>query len=461
MKKVQARKWRDKGKGLGLEPTDALLGLVPVYSRFRIFQIHTLFLGLILFSLALGFYCKAGKVLALTLSVYGLILFFRTKEQAQGLQFTRSHNKTATELDPIQVHYDISNLSAFSLDSVLIEDSCSISQNPHQIISYNQPLDSFSQAQGTYRKKCDSGMGVRSIGPYKAWVADPIGLHEFDVIDEGSTPVEVYPKLEPITDPHVEGSHESHLFGVYDVPVRGQSVNFIGIRDYAPGDSLRQISWKLSAKHRKLLVKEFEKSVNAEITLVLNMRSNLHMGFGSQSTWEKAKDLTLALMANQTKTGNSVQLISNDFYLPFGHGDSHIHETVLKVFDCFPSLEVLREDPLDGMLEFVPYYSTVFYVTPLFAQSKPYDWKNLLLLREKHVNVQCFLVDSASFVQGQIQGDYKVAEGIAFGEGRKNMQNALETLNMAGIEVYVIRMNDSFSQALAQKVEILPGGAPR
>jgi hypothetical protein len=157
-------------------------------------------------------------------------------------------------------------------------------------------------------------------------------------------------------------------------------------------------------------------------------------------------------MANQSKTGNSVQLLSNELYLPFGHGDAHIHDTVLRVFDCFPKKEFPRQDPLDGMLDLIPPYSTVFYVSPVLNQGQTDEWKNLLLLTEKHVAVQCYFIDSASFIVGQIHGDYKFAEGIASDETRRNLNSAVDLFNRNGADVFVIRMQDSFTHALAKKV---------
>lgn len=452
MTKILLARWRDKRSCLGLEATDQFLDLSILLRHHRFFQVHTLLNLILLFSALLALFNKLGRVLLFSMIAYGVFLFFRTRKIAQSFSLKRTHPKKAIEMDPIQVQFELSNESPFDLDSVLVLDLCSASQKPKQTVGLNQPLEAFSSYIGTYRRKCDGGMGIRMIGPYRAWISDPIGLHEFHVYEESKNQIEVYPRFEPILDPDVKGSHESHFFGIYDVPVRGQSVNFMGIREYSPGDSLRQMSWKLSAKHRKLLVKEFERSVNAEITLALNMRGSLHMGYGSQSTWEKAKDLTLALVANQARNGNSVQLISNDHYLPWGQGDAHIHDTVLKIFDTFPQQVVSRHDPLEGMQQWVPPYSTVFYVTPVFTQTHQNEWNPLLLLKEKNVSVQCYLIDAASFIQDQIQGDYKFAERVAAGEGNRNLKLACEILNRHGVDVYVIRMNDSFTECLKRKV---------
>src|SRR5262249_12683959 len=136
------------------------------------------------------------------------------------------------------------------------------------------------------RRKCDAGMGIKEFGPMIAVVTDPLGLFEFQVVDDDLDRIEIFPKLEPIPEIPMAGSENSFLFGLYDVRTRGGSVNFIGIRDYVAGDSLRHISWRLSAKYSKLLVKEFEKSVNTDVSVVLNMDGREHMGQHSESTWE-------------------------------------------------------------------------------------------------------------------------------------------------------------------------------
>ncbi len=52
--------------------------------------------------------------------------------------------------------------------------------------------------------------------------------------------------------------------------VSGAGQEFFGVREYSPHDEMRFIHWKASAKHRKLMVKEFEANTISHIYIVLD-----------------------------------------------------------------------------------------------------------------------------------------------------------------------------------------------
>lgn len=70
---------------------------------------------------------------------------------------------------------------------------------------------------------------------------------------------------EPLSPPASEGQHEgsSRRLGLVGL--------FAGVRDYRPGDSLRQIHWPLTARRDVLSVKELEPPPSRKLTLVLHL----------------------------------------------------------------------------------------------------------------------------------------------------------------------------------------------
>ncbi len=59
---------------------------------------------------------------------------------------------------------------------------------------------------------------------------------------------------------------------------RGQGLEPRGVREYVPGDSVRYIHWKSSAKAGKLLVKEFETGSQAAIALMAQRTQGTELG---------------------------------------------------------------------------------------------------------------------------------------------------------------------------------------
>jgi len=55
--------------------------------------------------------------------------------------------------------------------------------------------------------------------------------------------------------------------------VSGQGQEIFGIREYRPGDPVRLINWKASAKQRKMVVKEFEAHAITRVNILLDVNS--------------------------------------------------------------------------------------------------------------------------------------------------------------------------------------------
>ena len=55
---------------------------------------------------------------------------------------------------------------------------------------------------------------------------------------------------------------EGFLSGMHRSPYFGQSVEFLQHREYATGDDLRHVDWKVWAKQDRLYVKQYEEDTN-------------------------------------------------------------------------------------------------------------------------------------------------------------------------------------------------------
>src|SRR3972149_5391493 len=58
--------------------------------------------------------------------------------------------------------------------------------------------------------------------------------------------------------------------GGAEVPQHRRGYELFGIREYLPGDPARHIHWRSSARHRRLLVKEFEEPAAPILALVVD-----------------------------------------------------------------------------------------------------------------------------------------------------------------------------------------------
>ena len=103
-------------------------------------------------------------------------------------------------------------------------------------------------------------------------VEDRFGLFRFSVQENASAErrVIVYPELFPVRIDHNNLSNGSEVNGSLSAGNGGGDLSsYSGIREYVPGDPVRQIHWKLSVKTDRLLIRECEKDTAAGLTLWL------------------------------------------------------------------------------------------------------------------------------------------------------------------------------------------------
>lgn len=75
------------------------------------------------------------------------------------------------------------------------------------------------------------------------------------------------------------GVVEGHLAGEHRSPFRGFAIEFAQHREYAPGDDLRHLDWKVLGRTDRYYVKQYEQDTNFVAHLVLDGSGS--MGFGS------------------------------------------------------------------------------------------------------------------------------------------------------------------------------------
>ena len=69
---------------------------------------------------------------------------------------------------------------------------------------------------------------------------------------------------------------EGFLTGLHKSPFHGFSVEFAEHKLYVPGDSIKNIDWKLFARTEKLFLKEYEDETNLKCTIAVDVSSSMN-----------------------------------------------------------------------------------------------------------------------------------------------------------------------------------------
>lgn len=126
----------------------------------------------------------------------------------------------------------------------------------------------------------------------------------------------VYPEIKEIDE-----SIPEILVSEYDsiIARRGAGDEFLMIRDFRYGDSMRRIQWKASAKAGKLMVKETGVDEPRLLTIILDNIKPL-----DSETFEKAVSFAASLADKFIRVGFFVRLMTCKRLVPFGSGQEHL-----------------------------------------------------------------------------------------------------------------------------------------
>lgn len=88
---------------------------------------------------------------------------------------------------------------------------------------------------------------------------------------------------------------EGFITGLHRSPYHGFSVEFSEYRAYQPGDSLKQIDWKVWGRTDRFYVKQFEEETNLKAYLLLDVSGSMAYGSGKITKLQYATWLCAAL----------------------------------------------------------------------------------------------------------------------------------------------------------------------
>lgn len=78
---------------------------------------------------------------------------------------------------------------------------------------------------------------------------------------------------------------EGMMTGMHRSPYQGYSVEFAQHRQYAPGDDIRHLDWKVYGRSDKLYLKQYQKETNLDLVVLVDNSGS--MGYASSEAWSK------------------------------------------------------------------------------------------------------------------------------------------------------------------------------
>jgi uncharacterized protein (DUF58 family) len=133
--------------------------------------------------------------------------------------------------------------------------------------------------------RCDR-WGAFEPGIVHLRASDRWGLFQFDGLVDGRRAIKVYPRTETVRA-LVRPARTQLRFGNQVALLRGEGIEFSELRPFVPGDRVRSIDWKMTARTGSAWVRDRLPERNADVVLFLDSFSDVNAGGGS-TTLEQA-----------------------------------------------------------------------------------------------------------------------------------------------------------------------------
>jgi uncharacterized protein (DUF58 family) len=112
--------------------------------------------------------------------------------------------------------------------------------------------------------------GPQGTAPVILRTEAPFGVAERRRRIDASGSALVLPRVEPLGDLPFIDRAPTHERALHTYPRRGSGPEYLGIREYRPGDSMRHVHWPSTARHGSVMVREFEQEQTRRLAILVD-----------------------------------------------------------------------------------------------------------------------------------------------------------------------------------------------
>lgn len=220
--------------------------------------------------------------------------------------------------------------------------------------------------------------GEYAIGPLSIIVKDRLGFNSLErIVPDSVTDILIYPPYDDIKRIEILGSKRSLQlnYGAQRSKQKGLGSEFYGMRKYVYGDQFRLIDWKASARHQKLIVKEYESERDVTIMILVDSSETMAGGAIENTKFEYAirACMLLTKVALTRRDNVGVYTFSDKknfkFLKPNG-GDDHFYQVLDFVARVKPEGKCKIIEAMDHLTRRFQKRSLIFIISDLEANPK-------------------------------------------------------------------------------------------
>lgn len=183
------------------------------------------------------------------------------------------------------------------------------------------------------------------------------------------------------------GLSQNIFAGEYHSAFKGRGVIFSEVREYEPGDDVRDIDWNVTSRHNKPYVKVYEEERELTVMLLIDVSGSRNFGAVGEIKKERMAEIAATLAFSSIQNNDKVGVIffsdKIEKFIPPKKGRKHILLIIREIINFNPES---RGTDIDIALKFltnaIKKRSTAFLISD-FIDNHDY-FKSMSIANKKH-----------------------------------------------------------------------------
>ena len=174
--------------------------------------------------------------------------------------------------------------------------------------------------------------------------------------------------------------------GEYHSAFKGMGMEFAEVREYQPGDDIRDIDWNVTARTGKPFIKKFDEERELTVLLMIDVSASGYFGSGenfkSDLMVELASILSFSAIKNNDKVGLILFSDQIEKFIPPNKGKSHVLRVIRElIYFKTEDKKTNLSEALEYSLKALKRKSVIFFLSDFLDEG--YE-TSLKLINQKH-----------------------------------------------------------------------------
>jgi uncharacterized protein (DUF58 family) len=246
------------------------------------------------------------------------------------------------------------------------------------------------------------------------------------------------------------------MAGQYKSVFKGSGIEFEEVREYAPGDDVKALDWKVSARLGKPFVKLYTEERESIVMLLIDMSASLNFGTFHGSKLDRVAETASVLAFNAIKNNDKVGALfftdQVEKYIPPKKGSSHVWRVIKEIFTFVPTgTGTDISAGLDYLGRILKKRAFVFVLSDFYDVGY---LKSLRMIRRKHEPIGVMIIDKGTGnlpVKGVITlSDLETGRQLIFDGFDKHVQRRYSAVQ----KTHVQHTKERFLKARSDVIEL-------